>query len=136
MVKVDGNEVPEGLFYSKDFAWIKIEGEKVRMGITDYAQKSLREIVYAELPSVGGEVKQGEPFGTLESVKAVSDLVAGITGTIEEVNEEVKSKPETLNEDPFGKGWVVVVKPSNLQAELANLMDFNAAVEWHKSQAK
>ncbi len=136
MVKVDGNEVPEGLFYSKDFAWIKIEGEKVRMGITDYAQKSLREIVYAELPSVGGEVKQGEPFGTLESVKAVSDLVAGISGTIEEVNEEVKSKPETLNEDPFGKGWVVVVKPSNLQAELANLMDFNAAVEWHKSQAK
>lgn len=136
MVKVDGNEVPEGLFYSKDFAWIKIEGEKVRMGITDYAQKSLREIVYAELPNAGGEVKQGEPFGTLESVKAVSDLVAGISGTIEEVNEEVKSKPETLNEDPFGKGWVVVVKPSNLQAELANLMDFNAAVEWHKSQAK
>jgi len=136
LVKVDGNEVPEGLFYSKDFAWIKIEGEKVRMGITDYAQKSLREIVYAELPSAGGEVKQGEPFGTLESVKAVSDLVAGISGTIEEVNEVVKSKPETLNEDPFGKGWVVVVKPSNLQAELANLMDFNAAVEWHKSQAK
>jgi glycine cleavage system H protein len=136
MVKVDGNEVPEGLYYSKDFAWIKIEGEKVRMGITDYAQKSLREIVYAELPSAGGEVKQGEPYGTLESVKAVSDLVSGITGTVEEVNEEVKSKPETLNEDPFGKGWLLVVKPSNLQAELANLMDFNAAVEWHKSQAK
>ena len=136
MVKVDGNEVPEGLFYSKDFAWIKIEGEKVRMGITDYAQKSLREIVYAELPNAGGEVKQGEPFGTLESVKAVSDLVAGLSGTIEEVNEEVKSKPETLNEDPFGKGWLLIVKPSNLQAELANLMDFSAAVEWHKSQAK
>jgi len=136
MVKVDGNEVPEGLYYSKDFAWVKIEDNKVRMGITDYAQKSLREIVYAELPNAGGEVKQGEPYGTLESVKAVSDLIAGISGTIEEVNEEVKSKPETLNEDPFGKGWLLTIKPSNLQAELASLMDFNTAVEWHKNQAK
>jgi glycine cleavage system H protein len=136
MVKVDGNEVPEGLYYSKDFAWVKIEDDKVRMGITDYAQKSLREIVYAELPNAGGEVKQGEPYGTLESVKAVSDLIAGISGTIEEVNEEVKSKPETLNEDPFTKGWLLIIKPSNLQAELASLMDFNTAVEWHKNQAK
>jgi len=136
MVKVDGNEVPEGLYYSKDFAWVKIEEDKIRMGITDFAQKSLREIVFAELPNVGGEVKQGEPYGTVESVKAVSDLVAGISGTIEQVNEEVKSKPETLNEDPFGKGWLLVVKPLDLQTELANLMDFNAAVEWHRSQAK
>jgi glycine cleavage system H protein len=136
MVKVGAYEVLEGLYYSKDFEWIKIEGDKVRMGVTDYAQKSLREIVYAELPSVGGDVKQGEPYGTVESVKAVSDLVAAVTGTIEEVNDEVQSKPELLNEDPFGKGWVVVVKPANLQAELANLMDFNAAVEWHKNQAK
>ena len=136
MVKVDGNEVPEGLYYSKDFAWVKIEEDKIRMGITDFAQKSLREIVFAELPNVGGEVKQGEPYGTVESVKAVSDLVAGISGTIEQVNEEVKSKPETLNEDPFGKGWLLVIKPLDLQTELANLMDFNSAVEWHKNQAK
>jgi glycine cleavage system H protein len=136
MVKVEGYEVPEGLYYSKDFAWIKIEGDKVRMGITDYAQKSLREIVYAELPEVGSDVKQGEPYGTVESVKAVSDLIAGVSGQIEEVNEEVKSKPETLNEDPYVKGWLLIVKPANLQAELANLMDFNAAVEWHKAQAQ
>jgi len=136
MVKVEGYEVPEGLYYSKDFAWIKVEGDKVRMGVTDYAQKSLREIVYAELPAAGSEVKQGEPYGTVESVKAVSDLIAGVSGAIEEVNEEVKSKPETLNEEPFGKGWLLVVKPSNLQAELGNLMDFNAAVEWHKAQSQ
>jgi glycine cleavage system H protein len=136
MVKVGAYEVPEGLYYSKDFEWIKIEGDKVRMGITDYAQKSLREIVYAELPSAGGDVKQGDPYGTVESVKAVSDLIAAASGTIEEVNDEVQSKPELLNEDPFGKGWLLVVKPANLQAELANLMDFNAAVEWHKNQAK
>lgn len=135
-MKVEGYEVPEGLYYSKDFEWIKTEGDKVRMGITDYAQKSLREIVYAELPETGSEIKQGEPYGTLESVKAVSDLVSAISGTIEEVNEEVKSKPETLNEDPYVKGWLLVVKPTNLQAELANLMDFNAAVEWHKAQSQ
>jgi glycine cleavage system H protein len=136
MVKVEAYEVPEGLYFSKDFGWVKIEGDNVRMGITDYAQKSLREIVYAELPSVGTEVKQGEPFGTLESVKAVSDLVAAVSGTIQEVNDEVQSKPETLNEDPYGKGWLLVIKPSNLQAELANIMDFDKAVEWHTAQSK
>jgi glycine cleavage system H protein len=136
MVKVDNYEVPEGLYYSKDFEWIKIEGDKVRMGITDYAQKQLREIVYAELPDAGTEVQQNEPYGTLESVKAVSDLVAAISGTIEEVNSEVQSKPEILNEDPYVQGWLLVVKPVNLQAELANLMDFDKAVEWHKNQTK
>jgi len=136
MVKVGAYEVPEGLYYSKDFEWVKIEGDKARMGITDYAQKSLREIVYAELPSVGTEVKQGEPYGTLESVKAVSDLVAALSGTIQEVNDEVQSKPETLNEDPYMKGWLIMIKASNLGAELANLMDFNKAVEWHNAQAQ
>jgi glycine cleavage system H protein len=136
MVKVESYEVPEGLYFSKDFEWVKIEGDKIRMGITDYAQKSLREIVYAELPSVGTEVKQNEPFGTLESVKAVSDLISAVSGTIEEVNDEVQSKPETLNEDPYGKGWLLVIKPSNLQAELANIMDFEKAVEWHKAQSQ
>jgi glycine cleavage system H protein len=136
MVKVENYEVPEGLYYSKDFAWIKIEGDNVRMGITDYAQKQLREIVYAELPEAGTEVKQSEPYGTLESVKAVSDLVAAVSGTVEEVNGEVKSKPEILNEDPYVKGWLLLVKPANLQAEQANLMDFDKAVEWHKNQSK
>jgi glycine cleavage system H protein len=135
MVKVEAFEVPEDLYYSKDFAWAKVEGDKIRLGITDYAQKSLREIVYAELPTAGTQIKQGEPFGTLESVKAVSDLIAAVGGTIEEVNEEVQSKPETLNEDPYGKAWLIIVKPSNLQADLAHLMDFNAAVEWHKAQS-
>jgi glycine cleavage system H protein len=136
MVKIDGNEVREGLYYTKDFEWAKVEGDKVRIGITDYAQKQLREIVYAELPSTGTATKQNEPYGTLESVKAVSDLVAPISGTVVEVNMEVQSKPEILNEDPYGKGWLLIVKPSNLQAELANLMDFSKAAEWHKTLAK
>jgi glycine cleavage system H protein len=136
MVKVDGTEVKEGLYYTKEFEWLKVEGDKVRVGITDYAQKQLREIVYAELPSPGATMNQHDPYGTVESVKAVSDLVAPISGTVEEVNQEVQSKPESLNEDPYGKAWLLVVKPSNLQAELANLMDFDKAVEWHKTLGK
>jgi len=136
MVKVDGTEVKEGLYYTKEFEWLKIEGDKVRMGITDYAQKQLREIVYAELPSPGTSITQNTPYGTLESVKAVSDLVAPTSGEILEINTEVQSKPELLNEDPYGKAWLLVVKPTNLQAELPTLMDFNKAVEWHKTLGK
>ena len=136
MVKVEGYEVPEGLYYTKEFEWIKIEGDKIRVGITDYAQKQLREIVYAELPTPGSETKQNDPYGTVESVKAVSDLIAPISGTIEEVNSEVQSKPELLNEDPYQKGWLLILKPTNLNTELTNLMDYNKAVEWHKTMEK
>ncbi len=133
MVNVNGVEVREGLHYTKDFEWVKVEGDKVRIGITDYAQKQLREIVYAELPTAGTAIAQTTPYGTVESVKAVSDLIAPITGEILQINQEVQSKPELLNEDPYGKAWLLIVKPANLQAELANLMDFNKSVEWHKT---
>jgi len=136
MVKVEGSEVLEGLYYTKDFEWVKVEGDKVRIGMTDYAQKQLREIVYAELPDSETKLSQNEPYGTVESVKAVSDLVAPVSGAIEKVNEEVQSKPEILNEDPYGKGWLLIVNPSNLQAELASLMNYNQAVEWHKTLTK
>jgi glycine cleavage system H protein len=136
MVKVDGTEVKEGLYYTKEFEWAKVEGDKVRIGITDHAQKQLREIVYAELPSSGSSITQNTPYGTVESVKAVSDLVAPISGEILEINTEVQSKPELLNEDPYEKAWLLIVKPTNLQAELAGLMDFNKAVEWHKTLKK
>jgi glycine cleavage system H protein len=128
--------VPEGLHYHKEFAWARIEDGKVRIGITDFAQKQLREIVYVELPSVGDTITQNDPFGTVESVKAVSDLIAPISGTIEEVNGDLESKPELLNEDPYGKGWIIVVTPTNLDAELKEIMDFNASVEWHKELIK
>jgi len=136
LVKVDDYEVLEGLYYSKDYMWVRVEDGKARIGITDYAQKQLREVVFAELPSAGDEIVRDEPFGTLESVKAVSDLVAPISGTIEELNEEVKSSPEILNEDTYGKAWLIVVSPTNLEEELKDLMDFRAAVEWHKDLAK
>ena len=132
MVKVDDYEILEGLYYSKDWAWLKIEDGKVRVGITDYAQKQLKEIVFAELPNVGDEVVQGEPYGTVESVKSVSDLVSPISGKVEEVNEEVSGNPHIINEDPYGEGWLIVVSPSNLDEELKNLMTFEEAVEWYK----
>ena len=136
MVKVEDYEVPENLYYHKEYLWAKVEGDKVRIGMIDFAQKQLHDIVYVELPSTGDEITQGEPFGTLESVKAVSDLIAPISGTVEEVNEELESKPELLNEDPYGEGWLVVVSPTNLDADLKQILNFDAALEWHKELAK
>jgi glycine cleavage system H protein len=136
MVKVEGFEVPENLYYHKEYLWAKIEGDKVKVGMSDFAQKQLNDIVYVELPSAGDEITQNEPFGTLESVKAVSDLIAPISGTIEKVNEELESKPELLNEDPYGEGWLLIVAPTNLDADLKNILDFDAAVAWHKELAQ
>jgi glycine cleavage system H protein len=132
MVKVNDVEVPEGLYYSKDYEWVKIEDDKARIGLTDFAQKQLREIVYAELPAEGDPIKQDEPYGTVESVKAVSDLIAPISGTIEKVNGEVQSSPDLLNKDPYNKGWLLIVSPSDTE-ELKKIMDQTKAVEWHKT---
>ena len=136
MVKVEDFEVPENLCYHKEYLWAKKEDGKIKIGMIDFAQKQLHDIVYIELPSVGDSITMNEPFGTLESVKAVSDLVAPITGTIEAVNEELESKPELINEDPYGEGWILVVDPANLDEEIKALLDFDAAVEWHKELAK
>ena len=136
MVKVEDFEVPENLYYHKEYLWAKIEGDKVKVGMIDFAQKQLNDIVYVELPNAGDEITQNEPFGTLESVKAVSDLIAPISGTIEKVNEELESKPELINEDPYGEGWLLIVAPTNLDADLKNILDFDAAVAWHKELAQ
>lgn len=136
MVKVEDYEVPENLYYHKEYLWARVENEKVKIGVSDFAQKQLGDIVYIELPGVGDTITQNEPFGTLESVKAVSDFVAPVSGTIEAVNEELESKPELLNEDPYGEGWVLIVAPTSLDAELKEILNFDAAVEWHKELAK
>jgi glycine cleavage system H protein len=135
MVKVEDYEVPENLYYHKEYLWAKVEDGKVKIGMSDFAQKQLNDIVYVELPSVGDAITQNEPFGTLESVKAVSDLIAPISGTIEAVNQELESKPDLVNEDPYGEGWLLIVAPTNLDADLKAIMNFDAAVEWHKKLA-
>jgi len=136
MVKVNDYEVPENIYYHKEYLWAKLEDGKVRIGVLDFAQKQLHDIVFVELPSAGDTITQGEPFGTLESVKAVSDLIAPVSGMIETVNEELEAKPELVNEDPYGEGWLITVTPTNLDADLSVIMNFEAAVEWHKELAK
>lgn len=136
MVKVDDYEILEGLYYSEDYGWVKIENGKARIGITDYAQKQLKEIIFIELPSEGDEVKQGEAYGSAESVKAVSDLISPLSGKVEEVNSKVLDNPGIVNEDPYGEGWLILITPSNLDEELKNLMDFEKAVEWHRELVK
>ncbi len=114
--------VPENLYYTKEHEWLKVQGDTAIMGITDYAQKSLHEIVFVDLPEVGRKVKQMESIGTVESVKAVSEIYMPISGEIIEVNTELNEKPELVNQDPYGKGWIAKIQPENLEKELKNLM--------------
>jgi len=112
---------PKELRYSEEHEWVKTEGEQVRIGITDFAQSELGDIVFVELPEVGDEVKADEPFGSVESVKTVSELYAPISGKVVAVNEDLSDNPEFVNESPYEKAWMIVVEPSDA-GELENLM--------------
>jgi len=115
-------EIPAGLRYSKEHEWVATEEEVATIGITDYAQEQLGEIVYVELPAVGDKISKDDAFGVVESVKAVSDIYAPISGTVVEVNQELPESPEMINEDPYGDGWLVKVKVSD-GSELDDLLD-------------
>jgi len=104
--------LPAGYKYTKDHEWIEIAGDRGKVGITDYAQAQLGDVVYVELPEVGAKLKAGESFGTIESVKAVSELFAPASGEVIEVNASLKDKPEAINNDPYGS-WMIVVKLTN-----------------------
>ncbi|MCC3355792.1 glycine cleavage system protein GcvH [Bacillus sp. REN16] len=112
---------PKELRYSEEHEWVKVEGDKVRIGITDFAQSELGDIVFVELPEVGDEIKADEPFGSVESVKTVSELYAPISGKIVEINEDLDDSPEFVNESPYEKAWMVVIEPANA-GEVENLM--------------
>ena len=116
---------PRGLRYSKEHEWAKAEGKRVRVGITKFAADHLSDVVYIELPAVGAEVKFMEPFGVVESVKAVSDLYAPVSGKVVEINKALVEKPEVLNADPYGQAWMIVVEPT-AAGELDKLMDADA----------
>ncbi|RLF11388.1 MAG: glycine cleavage system protein GcvH [Thermoprotei archaeon] len=133
MVTVGEYEVPEGLYYSENHVWVKVEDGKARVGITDYAQKNLKQVINISLLDPGSTVNVGDAFGSAESLKAAVDLISPISGTIKEVNAEVQSNPSVLNEDPYGKGWLVVIEASNLDEELKNLMTADKAAEWLKT---
>jgi glycine cleavage system H protein len=112
---------PKELRYSEEHEWVKLEGETVRVGITHFAQSELGDIVFVELPEVGDEVTADEPFGSVESVKTVSELYAPLSGKVVEVNEDLSDSPEFVNESPYEKAWMIVIEPSN-SSELDNLM--------------
>ena len=103
---------PAGFKYTKDHEWIELAGEQGKVGITDYAQQQLGDVVYVELPELGAKLKQGQSFGTIESVKAVSELYSPVTGEVVEVNAALKDKPETVNKDPHGS-WMIVIRLTN-----------------------
>jgi len=113
--------VPEENYYSKDHEWAQVDENVVTVGVTDYAQETLGEVVYVELPEEGQKVTQNEPFGVVESVKAVSDLFAPVSGTVIEVNQSVMDNPGTLNDDPYNDGWLIRIE-MDTEKELANLM--------------
>ncbi len=114
--------VPENLKYTKDHEWAKIEGDVATIGITDYAQGELGDVVFVELPEVGTQLNAGDTFGTIEAVKAVADLYAPLSGEVVEINPELESTPEKVNQDPYGDGWMIKVKISN-PSEVDELMD-------------
>ena len=120
--------IPENLKYTKDHEWAKIDGDVATIGITDYAQSELGDIVFIELPEVGLTAGQAESFGTIEAVKAVSDLFAPLSGEVVEVNSKLTDNPEMINEDPYGKGWIIKIKLSD-KGELDSLMDKSAYEE-------
>ena len=121
--------VEEPQIYRDDHEWAHEEGEVLVIGITDYAQDSLGEIVYIELPSEGDEITKGDPFGAVESTKAVSDLYAPVSGDVVEVNEVLLDSPEMINSDPYGEGWMIKVKVYD-PGELNELMDFEGYTDF------
>jgi len=129
----DEYEVRAVPYYTKEHTWARVMADgTVKVGITDYAQKQLKEIVFIELPKVGNKVKQMKPFGSVESVKAVSDLCSPITGEVRKINKKLIDNPSLINRDPYEAGWMILIEPLKLEEELKNLLtaeDYRKLIE-------
>ena len=119
------SNVPEDLRYTSDHEWVRQEGGRVRIGITDYAQDALGDVMFVQIPDVGTKVAQGDSFSEVESTKSVSDIYAPIAGTVVEVNQELADSPQRVNEDPYGEGWLVVIEADDA-SQLDQLLDADA----------
>lgn len=126
-------ETKSGLFYSQDHEWVRVEGDKAYIGITDFAQHALGEIVYVELPTVGDELEAGDVFGVIESVKAASDSYLPVAGKVLEVNEELSDSPQLLNEDPYGN-WIIAIEVTD-KTGLDDLMNEQEYKEFCEKEA-
>ncbi len=119
------DETPSNLRYTSDHEWVRDDGEALVIGITSFAQEQLGDVVYVDLPSAGAEVEQGQAFGEVESTKSVSDLFAPVSGSVVERNEDLDDRPELVNSDPYGEGWMVSIAPRD-RAQFEALMDADA----------
>jgi glycine cleavage system H protein len=118
----DSYSVPEDLLYTREHEWTRLEGPVARVGITEYAAKTLNDVVYLSLPSQGEKMKQLSAFGTIESIKAVSELYSPLSGTVRRVNSELQTRPELVNQSPYGDGWIVEIDASDLEQEKLALL--------------
>ncbi|MCB1059600.1 MAG: glycine cleavage system protein GcvH [Calditrichaeota bacterium] len=114
--------IPEGYLYTKDHEWVKLEGDLAVVGITEFAQGELGDVVFVQLPGTGTKVGQGDSFGTIEAVKAVADLYSPISGDVVEVNPALEGTPEIINQQPYSDGWIVKIRPSSFDGEKAGLL--------------
>jgi len=126
-------QIPAEYYYTKEHEWVHIESGNCRIGVTDYAQNSLHEVVYVDLPKVGAKVAQMQSLGTVESVKAVADVYSPISGVVLEVNSELSDAPELVNKSPYEKGWITVITPDDLKKDLPELMKPEAYRDFVKS---
>ena len=135
MVKIEGYDLPDGLYYHKDHAWVKVESdENVRVGMNDFYQKSAGDTTYIDLPFEGDEIEQGETCGKIQSAKWVGKFVSPVSGEILEVNEELEDDCTLINKSPYDKGWIMVVKPSNFDEDLKNLVHGDKIESWIKKE--
>jgi glycine cleavage system H protein len=115
-------QTPAEFYYTKEHEWVHVEGANCRIGVTDYAQNSLHEIVYVDLPKVGAKVAQMQSLGTVESVKAVADVYSPVSGVVLEINNELSDAPELVNKSPYEKGWITIIRPDDMEKDLHSLM--------------
>jgi glycine cleavage system H protein len=126
---------PEELRYATSHEWVRVDGDEVVVGISDYAQHALGDVVFVDLPEVGRALTAGEPFGVVESVKAASDVYAPVAGEIVAINEALLDTPETLNSDPYGDGWMIRLRASDLELDTGNLLDAPAYTQHVEDEA-
>jgi glycine cleavage system H protein len=135
-MEIEGYLFPDDIYYHKEHYWAKVEGGKVTMGTSDFAQKLAGQIVYVELPAAGRTVEQGKPCGSMESGKWVGRIYSPVSGKVEASNQDLEDTPELINDSPYEKGWICKIIPSNLQEELKNLMKGDSLTEFIKSEIK
>ncbi|MBU0690703.1 glycine cleavage system protein GcvH [bacterium] len=119
-------KIPTDLLYTKDHEWVRFNDGIATVGITDFAQGELGDVVFVQMPEIGSATSQGDAFGSIEAVKAVADLYAPVSGEVVEVNSTLEEKPETINSEPYQSGWIIKIKASNWEADKANLLDVAA----------